>query len=58
VIIDDGHIYGKNRTQAKAIIHGFSWFWVKIQPTAQLASFESSVHADHNGSNFRFISHS
>jgi len=24
VIIDDGHIFAKNRTQAKAIIHGFS----------------------------------
>ena len=26
VIIEDGHIFAKNRTQAKAIIHGFSRF--------------------------------
>ena len=33
-----GHIFAKNRTQAKAIIHGFSWFWVKIQLTAKWTS--------------------
>jgi len=35
VIIDDGHIFAKNRTQAKAIIHGFSRLWVKITPTGK-----------------------
>ena len=36
-----GHIFAKNRTQAKAIIHGFSWFWVKIQLTAKRTSLNT-----------------
>ena len=50
-------IFAQNCTQPKAI-HGFSWFWVKIQPIAKWTSFECSLHADHNGTNPSFISHS
>jgi len=41
-----------------SIIHGFSQFWVKIQHIAKWTLFESSIHADHNGANFSFKSHS
>ena len=58
VILDAGLIFAKNCSQPEAIIHGFSQFWVKIQPTAKLTSFKSSIHADQNGANFSFISHS
>ena len=53
-----GHIFAKNCTRPKAIIHGFTWFWVKIQLAAKWTSFECSIHADHNGANPSFISHS
>ena len=53
-----GHIFAKNRTQPKAIIHVFSWFGLKIQPTAKWTPFECSIHADHNGANPTPISHS
>jgi len=58
VIFIVGHIFAKNRIQPGAIIHGFSWLWVKIQLTEKWTSFESSVHADHSGANPSFISHS
>ena len=58
VIFDAGHIFAKNRSQPEAIIHGFTWFWVKIQTKAKLTSFESSIHADQNGENYSFISDS
>ena len=41
-----GHIFAKNHTRPKAIIHGF---WVKIQPTAKQTSLECSIHADCEG---------
>jgi len=53
-----GHIFAKNCTEEKAIIHGFSWFWVKIQHTAKWTLFEHSIHADHNGASPTPISHS
>ena len=56
VIVSLGHIFVKNRTRPKAIVHGFSSFWVKIQPTAKQTSLECSIHADHNGANPSFIS--
>ena len=37
--IIQSHFFSKNRTRTKAIIHGFSWFRVKIQPTAKWTSF-------------------
>jgi len=58
VIFDVGHILAINRTQPEAIIHGFSRLWVKIQYIAKWTLGESSIHADHDGANFSFISHS
>ena len=46
----------KNCSRPKAIIHGFSRFWVKIQPTAKRISLECPIHADRNGANPSFIS--
>jgi len=51
-----GHIFAKSALDQRLyIIHGFSWFWVKIQPTAKWTSFECSIHADHNGANPSYV---
>jgi len=52
------HFCQKSYLTEATIIHCFSWFRVKIQPTAKWKSFERSIHADHNGANPTLISHS